>query len=111
MKKKKKLEEEGARGDITSPQRLATLIKLLTEVNNSRRQGVGIDKEIDVRTYPARCRDYPQYESIRSIGEKINHDYGYDALTLNHSLITSEDPQLGELLALFWDGIGGWSVY
>lgn len=108
----KKSKEEGQNEEgIISQEVIDTLVQLLTEADDlSRREGIGLAKTDYTRSPSARCKDYPQYESIRSIGEKLNSLHGSEALQLNYDLISINDISLGILLGFFWDGIGGWKT-
>jgi hypothetical protein len=108
----KKNEEEGQNEEgITSPEVIDTLVQLLTEADDlGRREGIGLSKTDYTRSASAKCRDYPQYESIRSIGEKLYRLHSSEALQLNYNIIMLNDIGRGILLGFIWDGIGGWKA-
>ena len=95
--KDNKIREEGIIGIGVDLKETDTLIQLMAEAHDSgRRSGFGLYK------------DYPQYEEVRSIGERIHGKGGFEAMQRSYYYIRVRNPILGSMLDGFWDGIGEW---
>ena len=51
---------------------------------------------------------YPQYEQIRSIGERIYCKGGVKAMEQAYYYLQAQNPEIVRSLQYIWDGVGDW---
>lgn len=51
---------------------------------------------------------YPQYQSIREIGQKLHRLEGFKGMLKGHDHIKANNSYAGSLIERIWNGIGGW---
>jgi hypothetical protein len=91
-----RLAEESAKG-IAVPEGADELVQLIKEAHRW-----GEDNKWPV------FRQYPQYESIRAIGQRIYAAGGHRAMHRAGYYVRKQCPKFGYSIENFWDGVGDW---
>lgn len=94
--KEKAIAAEGSRGEGVSQE----VHSLLSALNDARVWG-------RANGWPV-YDQYPQYQTIRSIGTSIDQQGGREAMQRAYYYIESCDRELASMLGNLWDGVGRW---